>query len=94
MPVTGGAVAAIRANRPWRFERADDQIVYDYVSEFHRTHHVGDTAYRRAWDLLGTNGLVNLTMVVAHYMGVATNLNIHGLQPRAGFEPLPPRTPP
>jgi alkylhydroperoxidase family enzyme len=86
------AVAAIRRGQPHRFARADDQIVYDYVDEFHRTHRVGDTTYRRAWDLLGTAGLVNLTMVVGHYMGVATNLNAHGLRPPGDFTPLPPRT--
>lgn len=89
--VPATVVAAIRRGQTPGFERADDRIVYNYVDQIHRQHRVDDDTYHRAWDLLGTNGLLNLTMVVGHYMNVATTLNVHAFDLPAGVEPLPPR---
>jgi 4-carboxymuconolactone decarboxylase len=89
--VPATVVAAIRRGQTPTFERADDRIVYNYVDQIHRQHRVDDDTYHRAWDLLGTNGLLNLTMVVGHYMGVATTLNVHAFALPAGVEPLPSR---
>lgn len=84
-------VAAIKVGRTPQFTQAADRIVYDYADEIHRTHHVSDATYQKAWDLLGTSGLVNLTMVIGHYMNVATTLNVHRLPLPAGAAGLPPR---
>lgn len=89
--VPEAVIAAIKFGRAPNFEQAADRIVYDYADELHRVHKVSDATYKQAWDLLGTNGLINLTMVIGHYVNVAMTLNAHQMEKAAGSAPLPPR---
>lgn len=92
--VPESAVTAIKYGRTPSFEHPADRIIYAYTDELHRNHKVSDATYRQAWDLLGTNGLVNLTIVIGHYVNVAFTLNAHQLELPAGAQPLPARAAP
>lgn len=89
--VPAAVVAAIKLDRTPAFEHAADRIVYNYANELHRNHKVSDATYKQAWDLVGTNGLINLTTVIGHYVNVAMTLNAHQLALPADAQPLPPR---
>jgi 4-carboxymuconolactone decarboxylase len=84
---------AIKLGRTPTFKAAADRIVYEYTTELHRDHYVSDTTYQAAWNLLGTNGLINLTLVIGHYVNVAYTVNAHRIELPAGSTPLPPRQP-
>ncbi|MGC3979751.1 MAG: carboxymuconolactone decarboxylase family protein [Steroidobacteraceae bacterium] len=89
--VPAAVVSAIKVGRVPVFDSAADRIVYNYADELHRNHKLSDTTYQQAWDLLGTNGLLNLTVVIGHYVNVAMTLNAHQLALPANAQPLPPR---
>jgi len=60
------AVAAIAEGRPARFERAEDQTVYDLVHALAHTGLVPDGTYQAALDLLGERSLVELVALAGY----------------------------
>lgn len=88
--ISDAVIEAIRANRDTVFNKADEQIIYDYAHELVTLHRVNDAAYKKAWDLLDTKMLIKFTMLVGHYCGVAATLNAHKLAIPGGVkDPLP-----
>lgn len=88
--ISDAVIEAIRADRPPVFDKADEQIVYDYAREMMTSHRISDDTYRKAWDLLDTDMLIKLTMLIGHYCSVAVTLNAHEVGLPEGVEaPLP-----
>jgi 4-carboxymuconolactone decarboxylase len=88
--ISDGVIEAIRADKVPVFEKADEQIVYDYAREMMTSHRVSDETYRKAWDLLDTDMLIKLTMLIGHYCSVAVTLNAHDIPlPEGVAAPLP-----
>lgn len=85
-------IDAIREGRRPVFAQSDEETVYDYCLELHENRTVAEQSYRRAHELLGTVGLVELTALVGYYTMVAMTLIAHEVPLPAGATPeLPPR---
>jgi 4-carboxymuconolactone decarboxylase len=85
-------IEEIRHNRRPVFKNADEEAVYDYVTELHQTHFVSEPKYKRTLDLLGVVAVVELTALAGYYSMVAMTLNAHELPvPADTAPPLPPR---
>jgi 4-carboxymuconolactone decarboxylase len=80
-------IEAIRHNKRPAFESTDDEAIYQYAIELHRTHFVSDATYARVLERFEVRGVVELTALVGYYGMVAMTLNAHEL-------PLPEGTPP
>lgn len=88
--VSAAAVEAIRNGKKPKFERDDERIVYAYTHEVHTLHRVSDATYKQAWDLLGTQQLLELTVLIGHYTNVAITSNAHRMAlPPGGKNTLP-----
>ncbi len=86
-------IEAIRHGRRPTFAKADEEALYDYVSELHRDHQVSDATYDRALAQFGAKGLVELTMLTGYYVMVAFTLAAHQYEkhgiPAGTPQPLP-----
>ena len=80
-------IEAIRHNKRPAFDSKDDEAIYQYAIELHRTHFVSDATYARVLERFEIRGVVELTALVGYYGMVAMTLNAHEL-------PLPEGTPP
>jgi 4-carboxymuconolactone decarboxylase len=56
--------------------RDDEAAVYDFCTQLHRTKQVSDAAYRRAVELLGEQGVMDLIGVSGFYTAVSMTLNV------------------
>ncbi|QXJ21146.1 carboxymuconolactone decarboxylase family protein [Actinomadura graeca] len=66
----------IRAGKPVEGTAAE-RAVAEVVTELLERHRVGDRTHARAAELIGTGCLVELTVLVGHYSGVAFLLAVH-----------------
>lgn len=84
-------IDAIRMGERPRFEKPDEEWVYDYCRELHERHFVSDAVYQRVLGAFGITGVVELTALVGYYAMVAMALNAHQFPLPAGVtSPLPP----
>jgi 4-carboxymuconolactone decarboxylase len=79
-------VEAVRTRQTPPFARAEERIVYDFVSEYLETNRVAQPNYKRAIDAFGEQGVVDLVGVCGYYMLVSMTLNVFEM-------PLPPGVP-
>jgi 4-carboxymuconolactone decarboxylase len=68
-------VDAIRERRAPEFEREDERVVYDTVTELSTSHQLSDAAYARAHAFFGDDLLVELISVAGLYTMVSMLLN-------------------
>jgi len=66
----------------------DEAAVYDFCTELHRDRKVGDKAYKRAVQLFGEKGVVDLIGVSGYYTLVSMSLNVAEVQVPPG-QPVP-----
>lgn len=69
------------------FEDAKDEVVYDYCTELTEKKFVGDATYKRALDLFGAPGVVELTALLGYYTMVAMTVIAHEMPLPAGVVP-------
>jgi 4-carboxymuconolactone decarboxylase len=69
------AVDAVRERRRPEFERDDERLVYDIVTEIHETRTLSEGTYRRALAALGETLLVELICAMGTYTSLAIQLN-------------------
>lgn len=82
-------VDAIEARERPVFAKADEEIVYDLLSELIETKQVSDPAYTRAVEAFGESQLVELIAIFGHYNHVAMVLNTFRVPVPPGWaEPL------
>jgi 4-carboxymuconolactone decarboxylase len=90
--IAQSVIDAIKHHQRPALEAADEQAVYDYVTQLHQTRFVSEAVYQRALDLFGVVAVVDLTALVGYYAMVAMTLNAHELPlPEGTAPPLPPR---
>lgn len=61
----------LKANKRPSAMQADEDAVYDFVTELTKQHRVSDATFARAKDILGEQGVVDLTVVTGTYVTVA-----------------------
>jgi 4-carboxymuconolactone decarboxylase len=86
-------IEAIREGDRPNFARPDEEAVYDYCVELHERRNVSEERYRRAHELLGTVGIVELTALVGYYTMVAMTLIAHEIPLPEGAAPALPALP-
>jgi 4-carboxymuconolactone decarboxylase len=64
-------VAELKANKRPAGMRADEAIVYDFVTELAETNRVSDATFNRARELLGEQQVVDLTATAGTYVTIA-----------------------
>jgi 4-carboxymuconolactone decarboxylase len=85
-------IAAIKADRRPQFDKPDDTAIYDYAVELHTRRAVSPETYKRALDIFGKTGVVEITALLGYYTMVAMTLNAHEIPvPSGATPPLPPR---
>ena len=65
----------------------DEQVVYDFATELLETKTVGEATFKRARDLLGEQGVVDVVAVMGYYQMVSMLLNVDGYPMPAGVAP-------
>ncbi|MGZ8203612.1 MAG: carboxymuconolactone decarboxylase family protein [Burkholderiales bacterium] len=78
--------ALAKGERP-RFEKDDEEALYDYCTELFENHAIRDTTYDRAKTLFGVPRVVELTALIGYYGMVAMTLLAHEMPLPAGVEP-------
>ena len=69
-------IADLKAGRRPKGAPADERLVYDFVTELYRKRRVSDRTYKRAVDLLGSTGAVELTGILGYYGRISMTLNV------------------
>ena len=68
---------------------ADEEIVYDFSAELHRTKNVSDETYARAMKRFGAQGVIDLIGTNGYYTFLAMQLNANRMQLPEGAAGLP-----
>lgn len=79
---------AIASQQRPEFSEPAEEIVYDYAMALHYDHQVDDAAYKRALDLLGPEGVVELTVLCGFYTIISMTLNAFEVGIPDGSKPL------
>ena len=87
--VEPSTIEAIRDGRRPTGLTAEEQCVYDFVSELLQTKRVSDETFAHAATLFGENGVVDLCGVVGYYQMLALTMNVARTPAPQGEEPLP-----
>ena len=69
------AIEAIRTGKKPTFTKADEQAIYDFVSEMVATKRVSNATFERAKKELGETGVIDLVGIVGYYSLVSVTLN-------------------
>lgn len=80
---------AIRVGRRPEGMSADEQLVYDFSTELHRTRNVSDETYRRVGERFGAQGVIDLIGTNGYYAFLAMQLNANRMPLPADAVPLP-----
>ena len=80
---------AIAAGRRPQDMGADEEIVYDFAMELHRSRRVSDPTYARAEKRFGRQGVVDLTGICGYYTLLAMELNMAQYEVAPGARRLP-----
>ena len=67
---------------------ADEQCVYDFVTELLNTRRVSDETYAQAATLFGENGVIDLCGIVGYYQLLALTMNVARTPAPKGEAPL------
>jgi len=81
-------VDAIRDNKDPPFQREDERLVFDVVTELDRSKTLSDATYDRAVAMLGRERLVELVSATGFYVMVAMTLNAFDAPVPDGSRPL------
>ncbi len=87
--VSEEVVDAIRHGKRPSFDKADEEIVYEFAHQLTDNKSVDDSAYQAAVDLLGEAALVELVGLCGHYVTACMTLNAFEIPMRDGDEELP-----
>lgn len=83
--------ALAKGERP-KFDQADEEAIYDFGTELIERHAVSDATHKRALELFGVPGVVELTALMGYYSMVAMTILAHDM-PVAADAPVPKLAP-
>jgi 4-carboxymuconolactone decarboxylase len=87
--IDGDIVDAIAEGRRPQPMSAEQEILYDFVTELIRGGTVSDSAYERLFARFGERGVMDATGIVGYYTLLAMVLNTARTPPEPGTPPLP-----
>jgi len=82
-------IESLRAGKRPDGMKPDEAALYDFATEFFRTHKVSDQAYAAARQAFGEKGVVDLIGILGYYSLAAITLNASETLP-PGEQPLKP----
>ena len=68
-------IEALRQRRIPKFKSDEERIVYEFATQLHRDHRVGDTTYAEAVAAFGEVGAVDLVGILGYYTLISMTLN-------------------
>ena len=80
-------IDALAKNERPKFEKEDEEALYDYCTQLFERHAVSEEAYARATRLFGTPAVVELTALIGYYGMVAMTLLAHEMPLPEGARP-------
>ncbi|MGH9200273.1 MAG: carboxymuconolactone decarboxylase family protein [Vicinamibacterales bacterium] len=81
--VSADVIDDIAAQRTPRFDRRDDQAVFDFAMSLCHTRAVAESTYRRTVGEIGEQGVVELVGVLGYYTLISMTLNAFEIGPPA-----------
>ena len=85
-------VDALARNERPKFDKEDEEVIYDYLTELIEKHAISDKTHARAKEMFGVPGIVELTALSGYYGMVAMTLLAHEMPLPEGVKPpLTPR---
>ncbi len=88
--VSPQVIDAMRDGRTPAFDRDDERVVYDVVSQLLVDHRVDDATFESAEQLLGSTGMIELAALVGYYCTISVTLNLFQVPLPAGEPPVWP----
>jgi 4-carboxymuconolactone decarboxylase len=82
-------IDAVAAGRRPSAMSADEDIIYDFVTELHRNKGVADATFKRAEERFGKKGVVDITGIAGSYTFIAMQLNMARYLPPSDAARLP-----
>lgn len=82
--LSSSVVEAIRRGERPLFEDAATAAVYDYAAEMLDSHQVSEQTFSRVVDAYGERGIIDLSVLIGHYIHGAILLNAVKVEPAAG----------
>jgi 4-carboxymuconolactone decarboxylase len=73
--IDGAALEAIRTGGKPKFDKSDEQLIYDFVSELVTAKRVSNATFARAKTEIGETGVIDLVGIVGYYSLVSVTLN-------------------
>lgn len=86
--VDAAALEALRTGKPATFKAPDEVAVYELAQELLHTRAVSDDSYKRAIDVLGQPGVLNVIAVLGYYGLIAMTLKTFMPQPVGTPDPF------
>ena len=80
-------VDALARNERPKFDKDDEEAIYDYLTELFQKHAISDKTHARAKKLFGVPGIVELTALSGYYGMVAMTLLAHEMPLPEGVKP-------
>ena len=80
-------VEDIRERRIPKFKSSAEKIVYEFATQLHRDHRVGETTYASAIKEFGEKGTVDLVGILGYYTLISMTLNTFEVPLPEGIEP-------
>jgi 4-carboxymuconolactone decarboxylase len=81
--LSDAVIAAIESNRRPAFTDSNAELIYDFATEFFRTHEVSDALFERAVDHFGRATTVELAGILGYYSMLAIAIRIFRLRPKS-----------
>ena len=73
--IDGAALEAIRTGGKPKFDKSDEQLIYDFVSELVTTKRVSSATFERAKKEISETGVIDVVGIVGYYSLVSVTLN-------------------
>lgn len=80
-------IEAVRKGQKPEGMKPDEIALYDFCTELHENKSVSDASYQEAVKQFGEEGVVDLTVLVGHYVMVSMTLNAFEVPLPEGAEP-------
>jgi 4-carboxymuconolactone decarboxylase len=82
--VDADALEALRKGQPAKFKQNDEIAVYELAQELLKNRELSDASYKRATDVLGTRGVLDVVAVLGYYGLIAMSMKAFKMVPDAG----------
>ena len=79
--VDADALEALRTGKSARFKKDDEVAVYEVAQELLQTRALSDATYKRATDVLGTRGVLDVVAVLGYYGLIAMSMKAFKMVP-------------